>query len=207
MNGCEYSHLEEPGDPRDCVSWTFAVFFANAMSRADGLTPAYILPDWEDGDQSSMDWSAGVRLRPQANGYRLPTEAQWEYAARAGTQGQRWPGTDDSERIESYTPPSAPRVVPIRGNSPLSNEWCLHDMSGGIAEWTADWYAPYAGGHDTDPVGQRPTAVFEGWKYPGLKVTRGGLIDDAPAPVWHRSWSHPLWAEWGQGVRLIRLNP
>ena len=80
--------------------------------------------------------------------YRLPTEAEWEYAARAGTKGDRY---GDLDAIAWYGDTSGRRTHPVGGKAP--NAWGLYDMLGNVVEWVGDWYGDYAGGSVTDPRG------------------------------------------------------
>ncbi|MFE2154308.1 formylglycine-generating enzyme family protein [Streptomyces lavendulae] len=111
--------------PVEGVSWWDAVRFCNALSLREGLAPAYRL----DGESAAWD--------PSADGYRLPTEAEWEHACRAGTDGPRYGPLDD--------------IAWYRGNSDgalreagakLPNAWGLHDMLGNVWDWCWDVYDP-----------------------------------------------------------------
>ena len=81
-------------------------------------------------------------------GYRLPTEAEWEYAARAGTTGARY---GELDKIAWYKSNSGSKTHAVGGKQP--NKWGLHDMLGNVYEWTWDWYGPYSAGSQQDPVG------------------------------------------------------
>ena len=103
------------------------------------------------------------RLNGQAGGnrYRLPTEAEWEYAARAGTTGDRYAANLDA--IAWYDDNSEGRTHPVGQKAP--NAWGLHDMLGNVYEWVADWYDSYPRGTVTDPRGPASGS---------FRVTRGG---------------------------------
>ena len=81
--------------------------------------------------------------------YRLPTEAEWDYAARAGTSGDRYPGNLDA--IKWHNGNSGKRAPPVGRKAP--NAWGLHDILGNVYESVQDWYGPYSGGSVTDPQG------------------------------------------------------
>ena len=111
--------------PVENVSWWDAAEFCNALSEREGLTPAYRLH--VDGD--SIEWDLS------ADGYRLPTEAEWEYACRAGTAGPRYGSLDE---IAWYRGNSEEKLHGVGGKR--SNPWGLHDMLGNVWEWCWDIY-------------------------------------------------------------------
>jgi formylglycine-generating enzyme required for sulfatase activity len=109
--------------PVESVSWGDAVRFCNALSAREGLTAAY-RTDGED-----VTWDAS------ADGYRLPTEAEWEHACRAGTTGPRYGPLDE---IAWYRGNSRERLHDVGGKRP--NAWGLHDMLGNVWDWCWDVY-------------------------------------------------------------------
>ncbi|MEH0937955.1 formylglycine-generating enzyme family protein [Micromonospora psammae] len=111
--------------PADCVSWWDAIRFCNARSLREGLAPAYHLHD--DGE--------GVAWDASADGYRLPTEAEWEHACRAGTTGPRYGPLDE---IAWYRGNSQELLHDVGGRRP--NAWGLYDMLGNVWEWCWDVY-------------------------------------------------------------------
>lgn len=155
--------------PVENVTWYEAVAYCNALSRKEGLAPAY-------GVSGSAE-ALTVTWNRQADGYRLPTEAEWEYAARSGTTGPFYTGdnvtTDQANYYGNYPYNNHPRgqyrsrTVPVGSLAPTP--WGLHEMHGNVWEWCWDWYGEYPAGDQTDPVGP------ESGTY---KVNRGGGWND-----------------------------
>ena len=124
--------------PVEQVSWFDAVDFCNRLSIREGLDPAYEI------DKTQVTWN------PQANGYRLPTEAEWEYACRAGTQTPFNTGnsvTDSGWFIGN----SENKTHPV--GEKLPNQWGLYDMHGNVLEWCWDWLGAYTSEAKKDPQG------------------------------------------------------
>ncbi|MFE7552560.1 formylglycine-generating enzyme family protein [Streptomyces gardneri] len=116
--------------PVEGVSWGDAVRFCNALSALEGLTPAYRIPDGgPDGDPGGAEWDRA------ADGYRLPTEAEWEHACRAGTTEARYGPLDE---IAWHRGNSGERLHETGARRP--NAWGLHDMLGNVWEWCWDVY-------------------------------------------------------------------
>jgi len=111
--------------PVERVSWWDAVKFCNTLSQRDGLAPTYHLSACGDG----VEWDVA------AGGYRLPTEAEWEHACRAGTVGPRYGPLDD---IAWYRGNSHEQVHEVGGKQP--NAWGLYDMLGNVWDWCWDTY-------------------------------------------------------------------
>lgn len=128
-------------DPVVVVSWNDAAAYCNWLSWKEGLQPAYR----ESGENYVLDWTR--------NGYRLPTEAEWEFAARGGraTRGALYSGSMDPRIAAWYYATAAGVTHPAGTKAP--NELGLYDMSGNVWEWCQDWYGPYQSSERSDPKG------------------------------------------------------
>lgn len=133
--------IQSERDPVTVVSWNDAAEYCNWLSWKDGIQPAYRL----SGDSYYVDWTR--------DGYRLPTEAQWEYAARGGrgSRGSAYAGSVDIRLASWYYGNSDNRTHPVGTKNP--NELGLCDFSGNVWEWCLDWYGSYPSGNQTDPRG------------------------------------------------------
>jgi formylglycine-generating enzyme required for sulfatase activity len=142
--------------PVEKTQWTDAVRFCNRCSELEGLRPAYNLDTWE------CDFDA--------EGYRLPTEAEWEYACRAGSTGKYSFGDAEAElpRYAWFQPHSQGKPRPV--GQKLPNRWGLGEMHGNVWQWCHDWYGEsyYAESPAENPRG--PAAGT-------MRVLRGGAWD------------------------------
>ena len=126
--------------------------------------------------------------------YRLPTEAEWEYAAKAGTTGGRYGELDE---IAWYDDNSGGMTHPV--GQKRASAWGLHDMLGNVAEWTGDWYGRYPSGLVTDPQGSSAG--------PGRVIRGGGWDDDARVVrSANRSGGSPGYRGGIIGFRLVRTK-
>jgi len=152
------SRWKSPKAPVEQVRWSDAVKYLNARSKAEGLEPCYDLETWE------CDFSA--------DGYRLPTEAEWEYACRAGTTSKYFFG-DSAAKLDSFAwhkKNSGNRPRPV--GEKLPNPWGLYDIYGNVAEWCHDLYdaSYYADSPAKNPRGPRAGKT---------RVLRGGSWDSS----------------------------
>ena len=188
-------------NPADSVLWYEAVEFCNQLSAASGLRPAYAInketkdPNNKLDDKGDpMKWQ--VTLVQGADGFRLPTEAQWEYACRAGTTTAfSWGDTINPSQAnynggniynKGEKGPYLATTTPV--GKYAANPWGLVDMHGNVWEWCWDWYGPYASGAETDPAGPAvgTLRVIRGgvWHYKPAYLRSTARYKDKPAKRW-----------------------
>ena len=157
--GVNPSKHKDPKCPVERTQWTDAVRFCNKCSELEELTPCYNLDTWE--------------CNFAANGYRLPTEAEWEYACRAGSTGKYSFG-DAEENLPQYAwlkPHSLGKPQPV--GQKLPNRWGLFDMHGNVWQWCNDW-------HSETYYKESPKVEPRGPATGKMRVLRGGSWDSDP---------------------------
>ncbi|MBQ9630035.1 MAG: SUMF1/EgtB/PvdO family nonheme iron enzyme [Treponema sp.] len=170
--------------PVESITWLEAIEFCNALSRRNGRNPVYTV---RDGGKI-VSWNRS------ANGYRLPTEAEWEYAARAGSStpfySRKVPGADDVNFYGHYpyqieqnyfndkvleTRPGVYRGTTVAVGSFAANPNGLYDIYGNVGEWCFDYYGDYsASANTTNRTTTNPSGASEGTR----RVYRGGGWND-----------------------------
>jgi formylglycine-generating enzyme required for sulfatase activity len=175
LMGVNPSDFEGDGErPVEQVTWYDAVLYCNARSKRDGLEPVYQYASIKKGDDGECIGLVKLTIDFSKNGYRLPTEAEWEYACRAGTTTEYYWG-DDMDGAYAWCENAGGKTQPVGTKKP--NAWGLYDMIGNVWEWCHDWYAEdyYAGSRVKNPRGPNKKGV--------CRVIRGGS--------WKPNDSHP----------------
>lgn len=190
--------------PVDNVSWFDALAYCNARSRQEGLTPVYVI------DGAKVTWNRS------ADGYRLPTEAEWEYACRAGTATPFSTQTSISAEEANYyghypyeiegnyfsqdaleTKPGIYRETTVPVGSFAPNKWGLYDMHGNVWEWCWDFYGAYGAADQDNPTGPESGAQ---------RVSRGGGWNDFAKNLRsaYRSSTPPEHNSYNSGFRVAK---
>jgi formylglycine-generating enzyme required for sulfatase activity len=128
--------------PVEQVSWFEVIEYCNKRSVKERLTPCYR----GSGNSITCDWSA--------NGYRLPTEAEWEYAAKGGNKNfltYLYAGSNSAGAVAWYDGNSGNTTHPVGTKAP--NDLGIYDLSGNVWEWCWDWKGDYGSGAQTGPAG------------------------------------------------------
>jgi len=200
-----YDSGEGSNYPVYYVSWYEVLKYSNKRSIAEGLNPCYSINGSTDPDiwgaspaTADENWDAVV-CNWKANGYRMPTEAEWEYASRGGdkAQGLKFSGSNDHLKVAWMEENSGIKLHEVGRKQ--ANELGLYDMSGNLYEWCWDWYGEYPDSALTNPTGPA-TGKF--------RVERGGAWDRGvnASKVDSRYFFKPQTSYGGVGVRIARTH-
>jgi len=197
-----------PDRPVEAVIWFNAIEYCNRLSIMEGLTPAYSYntygtnpDDWPSGWNTNDANHTNVSCNWSANGYRLPTEMEWMFAALGGnqSQGYTYSGSNNIDDVAWYSDNSGSQTHDVGTKGP--NELVTYDMSGNVWEWCWDiWNLSYPSGSYTNPTGpvSGPYRVRRGgsWSYYLYYCT-----------VTYRLYHNPQSADWNFGFRICRNSP
>jgi len=194
--------------PVEYVSWCDAVLFCNRLSKLEGLECCYDISEvlkhackvqnyWKDSNVDEL--SKEVRWNREANGYRLPTEAEWEYCAR-GVDNHLYSGSENVDEVAWYRDNSGDQTHGV--GQKKANGYGLYDMSGNVFDWMWDTYDgnAYQRGDTKDPY------VFEALN--SNHVRRGGWYKSVEGTrVYRRDAGIASFRFYGQGLRFFRTIP
>ena len=194
--------------PVEQVSWYDVIVFCNKLSIKENLSPAYRISGstnpsawgsvptyWDNPNRTTWD---AVEIVSGSTGYRLPTEAQWEYAAKGGNGSSgnyTYSGSNNVDAVAWYSGNSNRKTHEV-GNK-QANGLGIYDMSGNVWEWCWDWYSDYTSGTQTNPAG--PNSGSD-------RVLRGGnwIYSAEFVRSAYRDYIVPIGRSSGIGFRLAR---
>jgi formylglycine-generating enzyme required for sulfatase activity len=160
--------------PVENVDWNDAVFYCNALSRQSGMDTVYSYTGKTETPGDRIWILKDISIDYTKNGFRLPTEAEWEYACKAGTETNYYFGNDTGlmKNFVWYWGNSDSSTHPVGLKQP--NGLNLYDMLGNVWQWCNDWYAANDGGSQIDPIG--PVFGYD-------RLNRGGCWHDVPTQL------------------------
>ena len=192
------SEIDHFANPVTNVSWYGALAYANALSESEGFDTCYDLSGClGTAGEESFICPNDLSFDLDCNGYRLPTEAEWEYFTRAGSTTLYCNGDDDPDAV-CFHGETAWDPMPVGLLDP--NDWGLYDVHGNVSEWVWDWYLGYyPSGDATDPLGADSSSTNQ-------RVHRGGSwakdVEDCRSDA--RDKASPSTRSGAIGFRLVR---
>ena len=185
------NHFKKENYPVETVTWFNSIKFCNHLSKLQKLTPAYVI---------SNQYGTNVTWNKKANGYRLPTEAEWEYAAKSGTEFI-YAGSNDVNEVAWYSMNADAKTHLVGQKKP--NSWGLYDCSGNIYEWCSDKW-------DLEAYANRKDLVVDPHVYSNdfePRSIRGGSWHHGAGRcrVHYREYCYPDDSSPDIGLRIVRF--
>lgn len=179
------------------LSWLDGIAIANGLSKLQGLEPVYEIDGEKEKKKNGINQTAQIiTVNWEANGFRLPTETEWEFAARGGNKSQdfRYSGSNSLDDVGWYEE-NAYEAKPVAQKE--GNELGLFDMSGNIWEWCWDWHDDKKSQTESNTHG--PTTGKH-------RIIRGGAWCESEdhCLVGNRNWDHPYMNDPSYGLRLAQ---
>ena len=173
------------------VSWMDAIRFCNALSEQKGLTPVYTI-----GEATGPEASPEVSWNPEANGYRLPTGVEWEYAARSGSDTSEHAACEDLV-TDSWFSQNTQHCMPVAQKKP--NALGLYDICGNVREWTWDKK------NDHDQEYNQGRRIMKDFGDEDRQARGGGYLNERNSlRVGNLYWYHPNYHNNDTGFRIAR---